>query len=1593
MRNFIQVGLVGIFVTLSTISVAQNWQIDVEIDLQTSDCFAEDINSATYSFNGTINGSATTFSNTATPSSSQFNLANFSFTGARGISGTLSMTASGLCNAPPLNGVSIGASRSISISIPDNTDCSSYYFSVNPTPPSGQSGLAITVKYTPVAHVIAAPGAGSCSNQSVTLSSPTVSDIYNWQISRDLVTWISVGSTSTSSITIPFSTIASISAYGLHYARVGRNTSCTYSSVSSSFSVLVPAPTATFSSSPVSCNGGNDGKIFLNISPAAAVINNYLIQARHESSVGLDVQFATTSNSIEVNSSNVIGPIPGIRPGNWTFTITNNTSTSIYGSCSITYTNVVTVGEPSPFKILSSYSSTNVSCNSSDTGPKNDGTITLNLQNGVAPYSYEYSIDGGSNFSPITPNSPSTLTPVFTGLAKSNYIFKARHASGSTTCYSNNSQVMSVGEPAALNQTLISKTDVLCRGQNTGALSMSVSGGNGGYSSSWSGPSSYFSINKDVSGLYAGVYRAASYDVKGCIVPDFLFATISEPTSIFTATPSKASYGGFDMTCAQNDGEISLALSNHALPLQSVSWKKNGTGFTPSNLLDATQLTAANYSVSIVDNKGCNATAAMTLSQHPGISVVTEVTSNYNGYNTKCSTSNEGDGRVKSVTNGVGIYSYTWFDGTTNQSKSGLKAGSYSVTVRDGNGCTNSGMINISSPPAIQPKLKVTSNYNGTQISCAGSSDGIMEASPVNGYGPSNGGVYLFGWSHDVSLATSQAKNLRQGTYTVTIKDGYGCSASETLSISEPEAMILSLSKKNYNGVDVSCHNASDGEINLTVAKGITPYLYKWSDGKTTQNEIGISPGSYSVTVTDANLCKQAKSIDILNPSELQLTVSHVNNFNGYDISCYNKSDGAAKAVATGGTGSYSYSWSNATTAATNVALAAGTYTATVSDINNCKATAQITLNQPNILSISAIVNNHVSCNGLADGSVGLTSQGGITPYEYSMNPADASKWNLQTVFDALSFGTKNFYVKDGNGCQSVTQVSIDQPEALSLSFRNVVSAFCNDPVGSAEAQSAGGNGGYVYKWFDDNTNQEIGAGQILQKVSSGIYRVEVVDSKSCTIKDRVAISSIGGAEFTVNNITNVSCFGYKDGSASITINAGFAPYSYNWSDGQTTPFAFGLASGKYFVTVTDGLGCKTIKEVNVASPQPLASNYETKIPLCNGDCNGTIRATATGGTEPYQYEWPTKGLTSSLITNLCADSYDITITDLHGCKLSEKVTLLGPKALGLASVISPPTCLGRCDGGIDLTVSGGSAPYSFDWDNNSTLSSLSNLCPGDYRVSVVDAHQCKIVGQFTIAQADPLPIDLGSKATLCVGQTKILDAGDQWVKSRWTSNNGFTSNTRKISIKDPGFYYFSGADAQGCIAMDTFKLETSFDLLKAEFLMPAEAIVGDTIVAIDISWPLPERVEWNYPVSFQTLVSSAPEILFAKPTEPGVFYLGMKSFLAECRDYREKSIMISEKDKSNNGGRLGYEELIENFVLSPNPNNGRFQVQIQLARPADVLLRVVQFPLGVVKVEYSAQQLDRYLIDFNLKDLTQGMYVLLLRVENQDRLIRFVKN
>ncbi len=350
-------------------------------------------------------------------------------------------------------------------------------------------------------------------------------------------------------------------------------------------------------------------------------------------------------------------------------------------------------------------------------------------------------------------------------------------------------------------------------------------------------------------------------------------------------------------------------------------------------------------------------------------------------------------------------YTYSWSNAATTASITGVAAGTYSVTITDANGCTDSSSVTITEPASLVANSVVDSN-----ISCNGNADGGATASATGGTAP-----YTYTWSNAVT--TASITGIIAGTYTVTITDQNGCTNSASVTITEPAILVVA----SVVDSNVSCNGNANAGATASATGGTAPYTYSWSNSATTASITGVIAGTYTVTITDQNGCTNTAASTITEPAAL---VASINLDSA--ITCYQAMNGGVTASAVGGTLNYNYAWSNSATTASLTGIDTGTYTVTITDANGCTDSETISLTQPDSIAI-ALTKVNVTCNGGVDGEVTSTVSGGTPNYNYSWNNAGTSA-NLINI----AAGTYTLTVTDQNGCTKTESAVVNQPTPLS---------------------------------------------------------------------------------------------------------------------------------------------------------------------------------------------------------------------------------------------------------------------------------------------------------------------------------------------------------------------------------------------------------------------------------------------------------------------------------------------------------------------------------------------------------------------------------
>ncbi len=452
-------------------------------------------------------------------------------------------------------------------------------------------------------------------------------------------------------------------------------------------------------------------------------------------------------------------------------------------------------------------------------------------------------------------------------------------------------------------------------------------------------------------------------------------------------------------------------------------------------------------------------------------------------------------------------------------------------------------------------------------------------------------------------------------------------------------------------------------------------------------------------------------------PTGFTANVTNVN-----DAKCFGVANGEATINVTGGTGSLSYLWSDSGTGATRTNLGQGVYSVTVTDQIGCTAVVtNISIQQPTALTVNNAKLN-VTCFGLSDGELTPSASGGSPNYQYAWNTGNGSN---------LAAGIYTLTVTDSKGCTVVKRDTITQPALLTLSSTKGDVTCGSTDNGFINLTAIGGNGGNGFVWDDAAT------GSSRTDLTAGEYAVTVTDSKGCTAERKDTIEQ--SSNLSVTGVkTDVLCYGANTGAINITATGGTNTFTYDWGNNVTDEDRTNLGVGSYSVTVSDNGGCTGTATFTVTQPDSLSLNSTSTSVSCFGGNDGSISLTVSGGTPQYAYAW-TGGLSGSNPSNVAAGAYTVTLSYGNSCTKTTSVTVTQPDSLSVTGVVTNATSFGASNGAINITVTGGTPNYDYDWGNNVTSEDISNIAAGVYTVTVTDDKGCSQTASFTVSQPSSL--------------------------------------------------------------------------------------------------------------------------------------------------------------------------------------------------------------------------------------------------------------
>ncbi|MFA5046103.1 MAG: PKD domain-containing protein, partial [Paludibacter sp.] len=1017
-------------------------------------------------------------------------------------------------------------------------------------------------------------------------------------------------------------------------------------------------------------------------------------------------------------------------------------------------------------------------------------TLSVTYVNGVGVPTYQWyvnTVDNTASGTQISGATNSTYIPLTTSIGSFYYYCIINFPSGSCTSVTSNTANVLVTAVPAVNVQPTPTQDICIGGTITSPLSVNYTGGTGTPSYQWysntvnantggtaiSGAvnSSYMPPVFTIAGTYY-YYTVLTFTVSGCssAVSDVAAVNVLlDPTIGLQPLASQTLCQNSDPADLKVTASGGLNVFYYQWYQNTVNNKTTGTliaGATGATYKPATTTVGTSYYYCVISQGsglGCDVSSETAeVIVVPALAFTNQPVSS-----TICEGDVPADLSVTYV-NGVGVPTYQWYTNTINSTVGGtaitgamnatytppvLTVGTVyyycTITLPPGGGCTS-----LTSDPA-----QVTVNQNpvisakNTSI-CSAESFSVIPDNLTGDIVPL-GTTYI--WSYPVMNPV--------GSIT-------GASAQSTA----------------QSGISQTLINASAGLATATYS--VTPVSG------------GCTGANFNVVVT-------------VNPAiKINPTVN--------DITCFGANNGSVQTNISGGTpfgfgAPYLVSWTGPNGFTSNNAnisgLLAGNYVVTVTDASGCTLSDSYSIVEPAAITITTVKQKNVSCFGASNGEITISVSGGTTPYNYTWtknNVAFATTKNLSN----LGPGLYEVIVSDTNSCAAVTaSYTIIEPSILGVNLVSKTNVLCyGDATGAIAVNVFGGTPtqvspgvfDYAYLWMGPNGFTS--SSQNLSNLVAGTYNLIVADFSGCSKTLSVTITQ--SSEIVIDTIvTPITCYGDNNASISLAVSGGIAPYQIQWSNSGTGTFQNNLAAGNYSITVTDNIGCTKTMVVNIPEALIYHINPVLKNVSCHGANDGIINLNFVGGKPPVTIVWNDAPTSAILRTNLAPGTYTVTISDGTPCFINNSFVITEPLSLMLsASTTDAVDCTGANSGAINLTVAGGTSPYTFVWSNGATTEDLSNIPAGIYSVTVTDANNCIQTAQYTIDR--PLPLEISM--TTFDGYNSAIQKAIKTCKATvtggvppylltWSRGTASGSNNELMETYQNGLVNLEVVDALGC--------------------------------------------------------------------------------------------------------------------------------------------------------------------------------------------------
>ena len=657
----------------------------------------------------------------------------------------------------------------------------------------------------------------------------------------------------------------------------------------------------------------------------------------------------------------------------------------------------------------------------------------------------------------------------------------------------------------------------------------------------------------------------------------------------------------------------------------------------------------------------------------------------------------------------------------------------------------------------------------------------------------------------------------------------------------------------------------------------------------------------------------------------------------------------------------------------------------------------------------------------------------------FATNTVDPVTGHVKQDITGLTAGTFYISVRDANNCVLKDSIGVElkrmvvirEPaEALRLDLLEVTPITSVDSVnGKIKVRITGGTPylsteipgyRYTFEWRDSATNQLItnfvrdttgGKFEIrLANLNEGTYILKAYDNKynevtggfdrgGCYVEARVRMVKPLPLVVSIISSAPVTCNGGNNGTLK-AIAAGGHPldstrYQFTWFKGNGSPGTVQLSTGTdsmlnnvtagpYYVEIQDRFSNKKTSTVfTVTQPTALQVTVSAVAATCYSTANGSVSAVASGGTPNYRYEWST-GQRTATVNNLPGGSYVVVVRDTLNCEVVSPVSITSPVQVVAVPAVTPVTCLGKTDGRIQLSVSGGVAPYTYQWSNGSTTSLAQNLPVGRHWYKVSDVNGCFAIDTIDLDTPLPFSVSLDPNRNICVGQVVKLAAvvsGDGPVTYAWSGSNGLSVTTPVASVTQAGTYIVAATNSRNCIAKDTIVLTPVSSTISTDYIVSTQTFRDENVVLVNISTPSPDSVQWILPATNVIQVvqknKGFAELIFA---DTGRFDIAMKVFYPSgCVDIVNKQVIVVNKEPFAGAGSQ-VDASLKRFTVYPNPNSGQFNVELVFNAVTKARLRLINILTNVTINDRTVEGSPGYLLNYNYGgSIIAGTYVLVI--------------